>query len=90
MRLLLRVLGAMDLMTSLVLALMATGVLPYWAYAPFALDLLAKGVVFTTGEASMLDLVTAAYIVLYPLLGFWLISVVMSLYLCQKGLLSFL
>jgi hypothetical protein len=90
MSILLRILGVLDLLTAVGLALFETGLVPFWIVAPLALDLLIKGILFRTGAASAVDFGIAIYILLMPLLGFWVVSTVLAVYLGQKGLFSLL
>jgi hypothetical protein len=90
MAVILRVLGILDLLTATMLTLYEAGAAPFWLFAPFALDLLAKGILFRDGAASAVDFGVAIYILMAPFLSYWVISVVIAVYLAQKGLLSLL
>lgn len=78
----------LDVLASLTLILYETGVAPYWALAPFGLDLIAKTLIFKGDPTSLIDAVIALHIFTAPLHGVSLISYVAGAYLLQKGLLS--
>lgn len=90
MAIVLRLLGILDLLTATMLVLYEAGAVPFWLFAPFALDLLTKGILFRDGAASAVDFGVALYILVVPFLGYWVISAVIVVYLAQKGVLSLL
>jgi hypothetical protein len=86
----LRLLGVIDILIASSIILFELGVIPFWVFLPFALDLLVKGVLFRTGAATAIDIGIAVYLLCLPFLGLWVISCVVAVYLLQKGVFSLL
>jgi len=90
MGVLLKLLGVVDMVIAVAIMLFEAGLLPFWVFLPFVLDLVVKAVVFRSGAATVIDAVIAAYLLLLPVIGMWVVSGVIVVYLLQKGFVSLL
>jgi hypothetical protein len=86
--------GILDLLAALVVILATLAIVPFRIVLGFAMYLLIKGIIFKGDFASFIDIVIAILLIIIYFVKssspfFIVLSVVIAIYLVQKGFFSF-
>jgi len=87
--LLFKIFGFLDFVAIIMMVLLSYSLVPWRIALIFAAYLIVKGLTFKGDFASTMDIIVGIYIVLIPIFSWKLLTIIFTIYMGQKAIVSF-